>query len=324
MFATLALLAVAIEGAFGYPRRLVRAVGHPVMLVGGLIAWCDRRWNNSVYSSIQRRALGTITAILCLILAFAAAITIVMTLAYIFPALVQIIITALISCTLIAQRSLYDHVASVAARLETEGVTLARVELSKIVGRDTQSLDEPAICRAAIESLAENFSDGVVAPVFWLTLASLPGITAYKAINTADSMIGHKTEKYKDFGWASARLDDIVNWPAARLSALYIILAAAVSPKANAKQALGCALRDARRHRSPNAGWPEAAMAGALRLKLAGPRVYNGRTVDEPWLGEGRDIASTVDIRTALTLYTRACIVQGAALAALAAMTFIL
>ena len=181
----------------------------------------------------------------------------------------------MLASTLLAQRSLDAHVLAVAKGLETEGLSGGRMAVAHIVGRETQGLDEAAICRAAIESLAENFSDGVVAPLFWMVVAGLPGALAYKAVNTADSMIGHRTERYEDFGWASARFDDLVNLPASRLSALWLVLAAiplGLSPGA----ALRTIRRDASHHRSPNAGWPEAAMAGALGIRLSGPRVYDG------------------------------------------------
>ena len=188
-----------------------------------------------------------------------------------------------------------------------------------IVGRDTASLDEAGISRAAIESLAENFSDGVVAPLFWLLVAGLPGIFSYKAINTADSMIGHKSDSYLAFGWASARADDLVNLPASRLSALWLVLASTALSGLSPRRAIAAVWRDAGRHRSPNAGWPEAAMAGALGLRLAGPRVYDGSLVDDDWVGDGRETANAKDIRAALRHYRVACAIQLACVAALAA-----
>ncbi|MEZ5785405.1 MAG: adenosylcobinamide-phosphate synthase CbiB [Xanthobacteraceae bacterium] len=213
---------------------------------------------------------------------------------------------ALIASSLIAQRSLHQHVARVAAALEIGGIEAGRAAVSQIVGRDPASLDEAGVARAAIESLAENFSDGVVAPVFWLMLGGLPGAALYKAVNTADSMIGHKTPRYQDFGWAAARLDDLVNLPASRLSALLLIAAAAITPGASAAQAWAAVHRDASHHRSPNAGFAEAAMAGALSLKLAGPRTYAGVPVDDAFMGDGRRDANAADIRAALSLYRRA------------------
>ena len=191
-------------------------------------------------------------------------------------------------------------------RCGNEGLEGGRQSIAKIVGRDPDALDEAAICRAAIESLAENASDGVTAPAFWYLLGGLPGMIAYKAINTADSMIGHMSERYRAFGWAAAKLDDLVNLPASRLTGLMFIAAAAVVPGASASSAWRAFRRDARLHRSPNAGWPEAAMAGALGLRLAGPRVYDGVVVDDHWMGDGRAEATPEDIDRALTIYRTA------------------
>jgi adenosylcobinamide-phosphate synthase len=217
-----------------------------------------------------------------------------------------LLVTALVASTFLAQRSLHAHVARVAAALEASGLAASRAAVSHIVGRDTATLDEAGVARAAIESLAENFSDGVVAPAFWMMIAGLPGAAIYKAINTADSMIGHRTPRHAAFGFAAARLDDLVNWPAARLSALLIIAAAGLTPGASAPRAWRAIRRDASRHRSPNAGYPEAAMAGALGLALAGPRVYAGLLVEDAMMGNGRRAAHAVDIRAALALYRRA------------------
>lgn len=229
---------------------------------------------------------------------------------------------ALLASTLLAQRSLYDHVARVAAALEREGLAAGRAAVADIVGRDTAALDEAGVVCAAIESLAENFSDGVVAPAFWMAVAGLPGAATYKAINTADSMIGHRTPRHKSFGWAAARLDDLVNLPASRLAALLIIAGAALDGRAAA--AWRAVARDAHRHRSPNAGFPEAAMAGALGLALAGPRVYGGVTVDDAFMGDGRRQASAADIRAALALYRRADAALIAIVAVIAALVVVL
>jgi len=217
-----------------------------------------------------------------------------------------IFIVALAASTLLAQRSLHRHVVAVATALETEDLGAARSAVSHIVGRDTAALDAAGIARAAIESLAENFSDAVVAPIMWMAIAGLPGAALYKAINTADSMIGHRTRRYEAFGWAAARLDDLVNLPGSRLSALLLIAAAGLSKNASANGAWRAMRRDAARHRSPNAGYPEAAMAGALGLSLAGPRVYGGVPVDDATMGDGRRDADAADIVRALALYRRA------------------
>src|SRR5262245_41689590 len=210
---------------------------------------------------------------------------------------------AILGSTLIAQRSLHQHVARVADALENDGLRGGREAVSHLVGRDTEALDEAGVARAAIESLAENFSDGVVAPVFWMIIAGIPGAAIYKAISTADSMIGHQSPRYQAFGWAAARLDDLLNLPASRLSALLIIAAAAVKKGHSAPAAWRALWRDAPHHLSPNAGYPEAAMAGALGLALGGPRAYGGVHVEGAVMGDGRRAAQTADIRAALGLY---------------------
>jgi adenosylcobinamide-phosphate synthase len=225
---------------------------------------------------------------------------------------------------LIAQRSLHQHVADVAAALEQGGVIAGRAAIAKIVGRDPETLDASGVARAAIESLAENFADAVVAPVFWMAIAGLPGAALYKAINTADSMIGHRTPRHEAFGWAAARLDDLVNLPASRLSALLLIAAAMLSKNSSAGAAWRAVVRDASRHRSPNAGYPEAAMAGALGLSLAGPRVYGGVKIDDATMGGGRRDATAADIRRALALYRYADAVLIALIAAIAGIVIAL
>jgi adenosylcobinamide-phosphate synthase len=231
-----------------------------------------------------------------------------------------IFIVALAASTLLAQRSLHRHVVAVATALETEDLGAARSAVSHIVGRDTAALDAAGIARAAIESLAENFSDAVVAPVLWLAIAGLPGIAVYKTINTADSMIGRRTKRHETFGWAAARLDDLVNLPASRLAALLLIAAAAPRKDGSSVAAWQTVWLDAPRHRSPNAGYPEAAMAGALGLSLAGPRVYGGVRVDDAVMGGGRWDATAADVRRALSLYRIADAILIVVLAALAAL----
>src|SRR4029077_11411954 len=198
-----------------------------------------------------------------------------------------IVVAAIIASTLIAQRSLREHVARVAAAREHGGVAAGRAAVAHIVGRDPDALDEAGVARAAIESLAENFSDGVVAPAFWMAVAGLPGAAIYKTINTADSMIGHHTPRHGDFGFAAARLDDLVNLPASRLSAVLIVAVAAFSGRPAAESAWRAVQRDAHHHRSPNAWYPEAAMAGALGLALAGPRRYGGVLIEDARMGDG-------------------------------------
>jgi len=292
-----------IELCFGYPERVARAIGHPVTWIGRLIGALDRLLNRETAGASTRQAAG-IVAVLILIIAVGAVGLIVER--ELLHLLFGLLAVGLLASTLIAQRSLHRHVADVAVALEKRGIEAGRTAVSHIVGRDTEALDAPGVARAAIESLAENFSDAVVAPILWLAIAGLPGVALYKAINTADSMIGHRTRRYEAFGWAAARLDDLVNLPASRLSALLLIAAAGLSKNASAIGAWRALRRDAARHRSPNAGYPEAAMAGALGLSLAGPRVYGGVRVDDATMGDRRRDADAADIVRALALYRRA------------------
>jgi adenosylcobinamide-phosphate synthase len=296
----LALSALILEAAVGYPGFVYRAIGHPVTWAGALLAWLETRLNRADSPAGQRRALGALTLLILMTATVAGAVVL---------HLAGIGILILAAATLPAQRSLHDHVRAVAIALDTGGLDAGRLAVAKIVGRNPASLDAPGVARAAIESLAENFSDGVVAPAFWMSVAGLPGGAAYKAINTADSMIGHRTERYAAFGWAAARVDDLVNLPASRLSASLLILAAAVTGE-SPRGAVQAVYRDASRHRSPNAGWPEAAMAGALGFSLAGPRVYGDTRVDDAFMGNGRRDATAADITRALRLYKAACLAQ--------------
>ncbi|MGE7369504.1 adenosylcobinamide-phosphate synthase CbiB [Neorhizobium sp. NPDC001467] len=300
MFFTLAFVSLLIERLCGYPQWLVRAIGHPVIWIGTAIGWLDRRLNRAEQSFAQRKTMGAMAllALLTAVVTVTAAIS-----WFIGTSLVALAILAVIASSLTAQKSLEDHVRAVADALDREGLTAGRKAVSMIVGRDPDQLDEPAVCRAAIESLAENFSDGITAPALWLGIGGLAGGAAYKTTNTADSMIGHRNERYEAFGWASARLDDLVNLPASRLTALLFVLACFFVPGSSARDAWKTVWRDAGKHRSPNAGWPEAAMAGALGLALAGPRVYGGTLVPDHFMGAGgRREATASDIRKALKL----------------------
>jgi adenosylcobinamide-phosphate synthase len=293
----------------------LRAIGHPVTWVGALIETLDRRLNRG--SAGARRGFG-IVAVLILIGIVGSIAFLLQNMLFRLP--FGFLATALLASTMIAQRSLHQHVANVAAALDTNDIGAGRAAVSHIVGRDTAGLDEAGVARAAIESLAENFSDAIVAPVLWLALAGLPGAALYKAINTADSMIGHRTERYAAFGWAAARLDDLVNLPASRFSALLLIAAAALRTDASAIDAWRIVWFDASRHRSPNGGYPEAAMAGALGLSLAGARDYGGVRVDDATMGNGRRNANAADIRRALALYRTADAVLIALLVLLTAL----
>jgi len=305
-----------IELCIGYPERLRRAIGHPVIWVGGLIERCDRTLNRGTAPRL-RRFLGVLALAALLGLVGAVAVVVQSQLLRLPYGLIAV---AVLASTMIAQRSLHRYVAN-AASAPDEGLAVGRQAVSHIVGRDTAGLDRAGVARAAIESLAENFSDAVVAPVFWLVLAGLPGIALYKAINTADSMIGHRTPRHTEFGWAAARLDDLVNLPASRLAALLLIAASALRTDGSARRAWRAVRRDAAKHRSPNAGYPEAAMAGALDLSLAGPRCYGGVAVEEDALmGNGRREVDAKDIRGALALYRSADAILVAFVAALAAL----
>jgi adenosylcobinamide-phosphate synthase len=317
MSIAITLMALLIEASFGYPDRLVRTIGHPVIWFGGLIGWLDRIFNRETRSDAGRRIAGFLAA-LCIVVVPAAVAFAVERYVLLLP--FGFLAVGVLASSLLAQRSLHDHVARVALALEQDGIDGGREAVSHIVGRDPQALDEAGVCRAAIESLAENFSDGVIAPGFWLAVGGLAGGVAYKAANTADSMIGHRTPRHKDFGFAAARLDDLLNLPASRLSALLIVAAAALARNTSASEAWNAVRRDARRHRSPNAGYPEAAVAGALGLALAGPRVYGGILVDDATMGNGRRDAGPQDIRAALALYRRADLIFVALVAVLAAV----
>lgn len=298
------------EVALGYPQALFRAIAHPVVWIGALITWLDRIGNVERRPNGVRRGAGMLALVLLVVVVTAGPAWLVQNaviLALPFPA--AVLLVALLASTLMASRSLHEHVAAVADGLRDQGLAGGRAKVAMIVGRNPESLDEAGVVRAAIESLAENFSDGVVAPALWCGVAGLPGIVFYKAVNTADSMIGHRTPRHLAFGWAAARLDDVINLPASRLAAIWLILAAVVRGE-DAKGALRSVWRDAGTHRSPNAGWPEAAMAGALGLRLAGPRVYGDTLVTDGWMGDGRAEAGEADLRRALALYRTACALQ--------------
>ncbi|MGE5502969.1 MAG: adenosylcobinamide-phosphate synthase CbiB [Actinomycetota bacterium] len=300
-------MALALDAALGEMPWLFRHVPHPVVVIGRTIAGLDRRLNRPERGPRALKLRGMLLA-LGLTTGAAAVGAVVAFLARAIPHgwLAEVVLTA----TLLAQRGLFQHVDDVARALEDGGLEAGRFAVSRIVGRDPASLDAHGVARAAIESLAENFADGVVAPVFWYVLFGLPGLLAYKTVNTLDSMVGYKNDKYRAFGMASARLDDVMNLVPARLAALMLVLAAPFVPKGRPFKAIGTVITDARHHRSPNSGWPEAAAAGALDLALGGPRKYPGLVVDEKWIGGGRARATVADIDRALHLFTVACVID--------------
>ena len=314
--AAILLLALAIDAAVGDPDRLYRVIPHPVTLIGRLVDAGDRHLNRPGAARMTAIVRGGGLALL-VILAAATSGWLAAAISRAIPG--GWLAEAVLASTLIAFRGLHDHVAAVAKGLDG-GLAEGRAAIAHIVGRDPDSLDEAGIARAAIESAAENFSDGVVAPVFWFAVFGLPGLAAYKAVNTLDSMIGHRTSRHAHFGMVAARLDDASNWLPARLAGGLIATAALLIPKASAARAATTMRRDAPRHRSPNAGWPEAAMAGALDFALAGPRRYGEDVVDDDWMGSGRSELSAADIRAALRVYLAA----GGLLAALVALPLLL
>ncbi len=289
------LLAFLLDMGLGDPPWLYRRQPHPVALLGRAIEWGELRWNRGS-ARFQRGLLFAATVV-----ALAGALGwIVERICIALPG--GWILEAVLASTLIAFRGLHDHVRAVAEALDL-GLGNARVAVAHIVGRDPARLDAPGVARAAIESLAENFSDGVVAPLFWFALLGLPGLCAYKAINTLDSMIGQRSPRFEYFGKAAARLDDGVNWVPARLAGLLLVAAAAVLPGGRAGESWRAVRRDADRHRSPNAGWQEAALAGALGFALAGPRDYPDGPVADAWMGDGRADLDAADLRASLRLY---------------------
>jgi adenosylcobinamide-phosphate synthase len=293
-----ALVALAVDAAFGWPAWLYARVGHPVSGFAGLIGWSERRWNDPAAPFGQRRLRGILLLLILVAVAAGIAVLLERLAGLLFGSHAWIVI-ALLAAPGLAQRSLYDHVAPVGRLLAAGDLPRARAAVAMIVGRDTQALDDAGIARAALESLAESFCDGVVAPLFWLLVAGLPGLWVYKAINTADSMIGHKEERWRAFGWASARADDLANLTPARLSGVLLCVAGLGGWRTM--------LRDAGNHASPNGGWPEAALAGVLGVALAGPVAYDGVVHDKPWINGERRAATAADIKSGLRLYLAAC-----------------
>jgi len=302
----IALAAMALDWLIGDPPWLWRGrLYHPVVLLGGLIALLERRLNRWTMREATRRWRGALAVAITL-----GAAGLVGWLVALASAELRFgwILELLLVTVLIAQRDLFDHVRRVGTALGHDGLAAGRAAVAMIVGRDPESLDRHGVLRAAIESLAENFSDGVIAPLLWYLLLGPIGLCGYKAVNTLDSMIGHRSDRFRAFGMVAARLDDVANLVPARLSGVLLALAAAFIPGARPLAALRTMLRDASKHRSPNAGWPEAAMAGALDLALAGPRRYQGSYVTDDWIGSGRARVELPDLRRALALFMLACV----------------
>jgi adenosylcobinamide-phosphate synthase len=297
----IAFLALLLERLTGYPRYLLQRIGHPVEWMGRMISRLDNALNRQPSGQFFGRVKGMIALLGLIVIVVIITLPIALALRHYQGGW---IVEALLATSLLAQADLRRYVGAVAEGLD-RGLEEGRIAVSHIVGRDPSVLDESGVARAALESLAENTSDAIVAPAFWLALFGLPGIAVYKAINTADSMIGHRNERYLHFGWAAARLDDLVNLPCSRLTGFLFAGAASLTSPSRGSDAFEFMMRDARRHFSPNAGWPEAALAGALEVKLGGPRFYQGVKVDLQWLGQGRELLTSTDIREGLKLHGR-------------------
>ncbi|NQU61601.1 MAG: cobalamin biosynthesis protein CobD [Rhodospirillales bacterium] len=314
----LLLLALIVEAYVGEAKWLFKVIPHPVRVIGNAIGFLDRKLNREHRAQVDRAFRGALVVAFMVTVMFAIGWAVAwLTLHHPWGWIIEFFGVV----ALLAAKGLYDHVSAVSKALKNN-VEEAREAVSHIVGRDPASLDGPGVARASIESLAENFCDGVVAPVFWYGLFGFPGLLVYKTVNTLDSMIGYRSPKYRAFGMTAARLDDVLNLIPARLSGLFIVLASLFVPKAKPGAALKVMLRDSKFHQSPNAGWPEAAMAGALDLALAGPRRYANQTINEPWIGDGNAQAGRKDISRALYLYAIACLINAMWVAAIAMVRF--
>lgn len=294
----LSLVALLLDRLFGYPVLFQRLLGHPVQWMGALLHWLDKKLNVPHRAPRRNRMAGVLALSLYLSVINGAVLLLATGLDSVPYGWA---LEGVLAAPFLAQKQLGQLVSGVATGLRGS-LAAGRDAVAHIVGRDTKALDEAEVSRAAIETLAENASDGVLAPLFWLLVFGLPGIVFYKAVNTADSMIGHRNARYEDFGWAAARLDDVMNWIPARLSVWAFALAAPFVG-AGWASALETARRDAPNHTSPNAGWPEAAMAGALGFGLGGPRAYKGRTLNLAQMGQGRRALTPADIDRAIALY---------------------
>lgn len=315
----LLILALVLDAAVGGMGPVFKVLPHPVVIIGKLIGWFDRKLNRESRSQVDRAMRGALVVMIMVGLAGSIGWGVQwLTLHHDFGWAVELFFLV----ALLAQRELYSAVRRVHVALSSNGIESGRTAVGEIVGRDPAQLDEHGVARASIESLAENFSDGVIAPVFWYVLFGFPGLLIYKTVNTLDSMIGYKNDRYRAFGFTAARLDDVLNLIPARLSGLLITMAAFVTPKSSPARAFKTMWRDASKHNSPNAGWPEAATAGALGLALAGPRKYAHHTADAPWIGDGTAKAMVGDIERALYLFVGACLFNGLIVAVIAMYRF--
>ena len=304
------LIALGLDACVGWPDSLYRCIGHPVSWLGRVITTCEHRLNTAQATDRYRFWAGA-----CLSLGLVGLVSgLGMIVEHLLPdGWAGVVLVGILAWPLVAARSMYTHVAAVLSPMLAGDLTGARRAVSMIVGRDPDQLDQAGICRASLESLAENSSDGIVAPLFWGAVLGLPGIMAYKVINTLDSMIGHRNDRFEQFGKFAARLDDVVNLVPARLTG---VLFAFVS--AHPWAALSCMMREAGFHRSPNAGWPETSLAAALKVRLSGPRAYGDGLSDEPWVNGAASDPSPDDLKRGLQLYLRAMVALAACLAGVA------
>jgi adenosylcobinamide-phosphate synthase len=289
------LACLVLEALVGYPAALHARVPHPVVWAGRAIGALERSWNKPRYSFILRRLLGCLAVVLVTGAAILVGIMVQRVAGHGVAGTVVVVVLGTVG---LAQRSLFVHVNDVLEALRVRDLPASRERVALIVGRETRSLDEMGISAAALESLAESFNDGIVAPATWFLLCGLPGLFAYKVLNTADSLIGHREERWRAFGWAAARADDVANLLPARLAGFLLVLAGGGG--------LGVMLRDASKHASPNAGWPEAAMAGALGIRLGGPATYDGVLHERPVFGAGQGPAAG-ELARGLRIYVLAC-----------------
>ena len=299
-------VALAIDWVIGWPDALTRRIGHPVIWIGRLISRLEAAWNTPGVPQRDARRAGRSASLVVISLTIGIAGLLQV---FVPDTLLGSAILGVLAWPLVAAHSLRSHVADIARPLLDGNLSEARSAVARIVGRDPNTLDEAGMSRAAIESLAENTSDGVTAPLFWGALLGLPGIAGYKAINTLDSLIGYRNLCYRDFGRFAARLDDVANWGPARLTGLLICLTSDTR-----WESWRVMRRDAHRHRSPNAGWPEAAMAGALDVRLSGPRVYDTGGTSDPWLNGGARDPSGTDIVRAIDVFSRSTVAIGVVL----------
>lgn len=322
----LAFIALLTEALAGYPAKIEAKIGHPVGWMSALLKRADAAWKDLSLSPHRLRLRGCLALATALLITISLMLLVDLAADLALPVLVALVAKGMLAGTLIAGRSLDERVSAVAEALERRGLEAGRTALARLAPRDTRTLDEAAVARAAVEDLARGFAEGVVAPLFWLAIAGLPGGAAYKLIATAASEVAPARDAAAQnaaYGWAASRLEDAANWPSGRLAAMWFSAAARIMPGADWRKAALSAVRDGPRHRNLNAGWPEAAIAGALDLALGGPATAGGLRTDNAWMGTGRRALTPADIHLALRLYRLAYLLQAAAIAALALVALV-